>query len=108
MADYYGSECTVVHVLRDQRSKDPDRIWIVTEDGRYSVADMDRRSSTLARGLSQLGVSAGASTVTDGRASIGRAISARYLKPPATATYSCARVLCYTDITLKALSKDTI
>ncbi|CAM5601438.1 amino acid adenylation domain-containing protein [Aquamicrobium terrae] len=59
MADYYGSECTVVHVLRDQLSKDPDRIWIVTEGDRHSVADMDRRSSTLAGSLSELGVSAG-------------------------------------------------
>lgn len=59
MADYYGSECNVVHVLRDQLSKDPQRVWIVTEESRFSVADMDRRSSVLARGLSGLGVSAG-------------------------------------------------
>jgi non-ribosomal peptide synthetase component E (peptide arylation enzyme) len=48
MADYHGSECTVVHVLRDQLSKDPDRVWIVTENDSYSVADMDRRSTRLA------------------------------------------------------------
>ncbi len=36
MADYYGSECTVVHVLRDQLSIDPDRIWIKTEGDSYS------------------------------------------------------------------------
>ncbi|RIK87317.1 MAG: ATP-dependent acyl-CoA ligase [Hyphomicrobiales bacterium] len=59
MADYHGSECTVVNVLRDQVSKDPDRVWIVTEDERYSVARMDARSSALARGLSGLGVAAG-------------------------------------------------
>lgn len=59
MADYHGSECTVVHVLRDQLSKDPDRVWIVTENDSYSVADMDRRSTTLAGSLSGLGVSAG-------------------------------------------------
>src|SRR5690606_29834989 len=58
MPDYCGSECTVVHVLRDQLSKDPVRIWIVTEEDKYSVADMDGRSSTLARSLSGLGVSA--------------------------------------------------
>lgn len=58
MADYSGSECTVVHVLRDQRSRDPDRIWIVTEGDRYSVAGMDGRSSRLARGLARLGVAA--------------------------------------------------
>lgn len=63
MADYNGSECTVVHVLRDQLSKDQDRIWIVTEHGRYSVADMDRRSSRLAGSLSQLGVSAGSTVL---------------------------------------------
>ena len=59
MADYRGSECTVVNVLRDQVSRDPDRVWIVTEEESYSVARMDARSSTLARGLSGLGVAAG-------------------------------------------------
>jgi len=58
MADYYGSECTVVHVLRDQLSIDPDRIWIKTEGDSYSWQTW-LASSMLAGSLSGIGVSAG-------------------------------------------------
>src|SRR5690606_7271624 len=57
MADYYGLNRTVVHVLRDQVSKNPERTWITTEDYKYSVLEMDKRSSIVARNLSRIGVS---------------------------------------------------
>ncbi|MEE8534470.1 MAG: AMP-binding protein, partial [Kiloniellales bacterium] len=53
------SEQTLGQVLRRRAERCPDKAWIVTDERRFTYAEMDRLSNRLARGLAGLGIGAG-------------------------------------------------